>query len=264
MDESVAGTAHSPVKEAAGARSATGDQQPPTAMQEGEKDVPMKARRSTVLALMAASLVTGSAVGVAAHANDGVEYDPLSSIHAERGGYGNTAAPEYDPLSSIQVRTVDIALPGPIEFVGKWEFGEPLIPEASQTVAGITQNRGGVWRAVSEGMSDPRLDGTVTSAANFNIYPPAREDGPPVFAFNEVIRIENEDGAWQALPHVGFFSPGFSADDSMADWTIVMTGEGAYGGLSAIAYLDTGDGSIDVHGVILPSSHPPQPATEAQ
>jgi hypothetical protein len=43
-----------------------------------------------------------------------------------------------------------------------------------------------------------------------------------------------------------------------------MTGEGAYGGLSAIAYLDTGDGSIDVHGVILPSSHPPQPATGAQ
>ena len=112
----------------------------------------MKARRSTVLTLMAASLVTGSAVGVAAQADDGVEYDPLSSLQVERGGYGNVASLEYDPLSSIRVPTVDAALPAPVEFVGKWEFGEPLIPEASQTVAGITQNRGGVWRAVSEGM----------------------------------------------------------------------------------------------------------------
>jgi hypothetical protein len=228
-------------------------------MQEGEKELPMKARQSTVLILMAASLVAGSSVGAAAQANDGVEYDPLSSIHAPHGTNGNVA-PLYDPLSSIQALTMGDALPAPVEFVGVWEFGEPLIPEASQTIAGITQNRGGVWRAVSEGMSDPRLDGTVTSAANMNIYPPAKADGPPVFAFNEVIRIENELGAWQALPHVGFFSPGFSADDSMADWTIVLTGERAYGGLSAIAHLDTGDGSIDVHGVILPSSHPPQPA----
>ena len=224
----------------------------------------MKARGSTVLTLMAAGLVAGTAVGVAAQANDGVEYDPLTSIQVDHGGNGNVASLEYDPLSSIHVLTVNAALPAPVEFVGKWEFGEPLIPEASQTIAGITQNRGGVWQATSEGMSDPRLDGTLTSAANMNVYPPTSADGPPVFAFNEVIRIENELGAWQALPHVGFFSPGFSADDSMADWTIVLTGEGAYGGLSAIAYLDTQDGWIDVHGVILPTSQPPQPASGAR
>lgn len=224
----------------------------------------MKARRSTVLTLTAAGLVAGSAIGVAAQANDGVEYDPLSSIHAPHGGAGDVALLEYDPLSSIQAVTESDALPAPVEFVGKWEFGEPLIPEASRTIAGVTQNRGGVWQATSEGMSDPRLDGKVTSAANMNIYPPVSADGPPVFAFNEVIRIENEGGAWQALPHVGFFSPGFSADDAMTDWTIVLTGEGAYGGLSAIAYLDTQDGWIDVHGVILPTSHPPLPANGAQ
>jgi hypothetical protein len=226
----------------------------------------MKGRGSTVMTLMAAGLVASSAVGVAAQANEGVEYDPLSSIQVRHGGSGDVAALAYDPLSSIQAHTVDVALPAPVEFVGKWKFGEPLIPEASQTVAGITQNRGGVWQAVSEGMSDPRLDGTVTSAANMNIYPPARADGEPVFAFNEVIRIENEHGAWQALPHVGFFSPGFSPDNAMADWTIVMKGEGAYGGLSAFAYLDSRltDGSIGVHGVILPTSQPPQPASGAR
>jgi hypothetical protein len=218
----------------------------------------MKARRSTILAILTAGVATGSTLGVAAQANEAVEYDPLSSIQVRHGGSADS--PVYDPLSSIRTVAMDAELPPPIEFVGRWEFGEPLVPEASRTIAGVTQNRGGVWHAISEGMSDPRLDGRVTSAANMNIYPPASVDGPPVFAFNEVIRIENERGAWQALPHVGFFSPGFSTDDAMADWTIVLTGEGAYGGLSAIAYLDTGDGWIDVHGVILPSSHPPQPA----
>ena len=244
----------------------------------------MRARGSTIVMLLVSGLMAGSAAGVTAQVDDGaydplssirapsggvgdrasLGYDPLSSIRVPRGGVGGVALLGYDPLSSIQALGVGGGLPAPVEFAGRWQFGEPLVPEASRTVAGITQNRGGVWQAISKGMSDPRLDGTLTSVANMNIYPPASADGPPVFAFNEVIRIENHRGAWQALPHVGFYSPGFSPNDAMTDWTIVMNGEGAYGGLSAIAYLDTQDGWIDVHGVILPTSHPPHPAARAE
>jgi hypothetical protein len=224
----------------------------------------MKIRGSTLLATLVTGTVAGSAVGVAAQTNDVVEYDPLSSIRVPLGGSGEATSLAYDPLSSIGTLAEDGGLPAPVEFVGRWEFGEPLVPEVSRTIAGITRNRGGIWRASIEGMSDPRLDGTLTSAANMNIYPSISLDGPPIFVFNEVIRIENELGAWQASPHVGFFIPGFSADDAMTDWTIVLTGEGAYGGLSTIAFLDTHDGWIDVRGVILPSSYPPEPPGGAE
>ena len=227
----------------------------------------MKAQRSTVVIAMAAGLLAGSTVGVVAQSQPAPEYDPLSSIQAPGVGNTKAATVAYDPLSSIEVPRGTLMMAAPVEFSGKLAFGEPLVPESSQTNGGVTQNRGGVWGATVTGMSDPRLDGTLTSAANMDIYAPGSGDGPPVFAFNEVIRIENAQGAWQALPHVGFFSPGFSADDAMADWTIVLKGEGAYEGLSAIAYLDTQNtetgGWIDVHGVILPGNHPPQPASAA-
>jgi len=226
----------------------------------------MKAQRSTVVIAMAAGLLAASTVGVVAQSH-APEYDPLSSIQAPGVGNTKAATVAYDPLSSIEVPRGTLMMAAPVEFSGKWAFGEPIAPESSQTSGEVTQNRGGVWGATVEGMSDPRLDGTLTSAANMDVYAPSSDDGLPIFAFNEVIRIENEHGAWQALPHVGFFSPGFSAGDAMADWTIVLTGEGAYEGLSAIAYLDTQNtetgGWIDVHGVILPGNHPPQPASAA-
>jgi hypothetical protein len=214
---------------------------------------------------LVAGLLAGTAVGTMAQSSEDAAYDPLSSIRARGAGQRAGGPVDYDPLSSIQAPAAGSNMHAPVEFSGKIDFGTPIKPESSETIAGVTWNRGGVWGGTVEGMSDPRLDGTMTSAANMNIYPPTTADGPPVFAFNEVIRIENEHGAWQALPHVGFFSPGFSADDVMADWTIVLDGEGGYEGLSAIAYFDTQatetGGWIDVHGVILPGDHPPLPAS---
>jgi hypothetical protein len=185
-------------------------------------------------------------------------YDPLTSIRvpSATGGLGTA----YDPLTSIRVPQGVLLAGAPVEFTGRWPFGDPVVEESSTEVAGVTRNRGGIWQATLRGMSDPRLDGLLTSATDMDIHPPSVPDGTPVFVFAEDIRIENDRGAWQARPHVGFFIPDFTADDAMADWQIVLTGEGDYSGLTAMAWVDPhtsdSEGWIDVNGVIFAGSPP--------
>jgi hypothetical protein len=113
----------------------------------------------------------------------------------------------------------------PTEFTAAWTFGVTSVPGDISIVDGVYERRGSTWRATATGVSDPRLDGTVTVSLNSDTYG-LRGAG----IARGVIRIENADGAWEDDDVTAFNF----VDQTGPLETGVLVGEGAYEGLVAI------------------------------
>jgi hypothetical protein len=173
----------------------------------------MRDVKTTIIFILAVGLLAGSAVGVAAQ----------------------------DEEASAQ---------GPVEFTAKWAFGPELRTETYEAGDGVTMYRGGAWRpGVITAASDPRLEGTLSVAANNDEY----TDGPTIFSY--AFRIENEGGAWQQLPTINLDTG--EGDDNTT--TGVMFGEGGYDGLVAVFDNHVEGPGWTLHGYIIEGGLPPDP-----
>lgn len=98
--------------------------------------------------------------------------------------------------------------------------------------------------------SDPRISGEATWTSTVRFYPYGEAGGIDPAVWSSVVRIENADGAW-----VGTITGYRDPDDVTREWNVV-TGEGAYDGLTAVFRFVAEDG---YEGVIVPGGLPSVP-----
>ena len=139
-------------------------------------------------------------------------------------------------LASSAVRVAAQEAEPPHEFSGRWVYSYD-IEEHGET--------GGTWGYVAEEMSDPRLEGQISLAGDRSGL------GEGAELWNTVIRIENEEGAWEEVP--GLLVRFDEATASVR--TGLFIGEGAYEGLVAVTELawDLSEprSAFDVRGVVV-------------
>jgi hypothetical protein len=100
----------------------------------------------------------------------------------------------------------------------------------------LTRTRGYTWQSTVRDVSDPRLDGTWYNSLDTDEY--TSPGGNPVPAFGTwTHRIENDEGAWEG----SLVAVNFAGDES--EGPLVLIGEGAYDGLTAVATIDFGEPS---------------------
>ena len=88
-----------------------------------------------------------------------------------------------------------------------------------------------MWRLSVSDVSDPRFEGTWYQSDNFDSYTgPAAIAGLGVEL--ETFRVENAEGAWQGSIVVIGWPDG--VESSSSEDGLVMIGEGAYEGLTAV------------------------------
>jgi hypothetical protein len=109
----------------------------------------------------------------------------------------------------------------------------------------LERRRGFTWRGAITS-SDPRFAGTHFYSFDADDYTlPGGGEGPSIFA--EGHRIETDEGAWQGSSYGG---------------NIVLVGEGAYEGLTAIVSTESGGGCFyDFSGYVMEVPAPPVPYT---
>jgi len=121
---------------------------------------------------------------------------------------------------------------------------------------GVTQRRGWLFADVPIETSDPRLNGLITTSAN--------GDERRVTGTTEAVdlqsskyRIANDDGSWlgqgTAFIHLEGGTPTADLD------TLLLTGEGAYEGLSAYLLFDFSESPTAVEGVVFAGEMTPAP-----
>jgi hypothetical protein len=124
-------------------------------------------------------------------------------------------------------------------------------PEGDMTVE---RQRGYTWTG-SHTATDERFSGTHYYSWDGDIYTLASgDDGAHVSA--EGLRIENDEGAWQ-----GSGTSAALPDGTTASSPLVMTGEGAYEGLTAALLWIEGPCFLDLRGIVIEFPDPPVPAT---
>ena len=96
--------------------------------------------------------------------------------------------------------------------------------------------------------SDPRISGQATWTSTVRFYPYAEEGGVDPAVWASAVRIENADGAW-----VGTMTGYHDPEEAIREWNVV-TGEGAYDGLTAVFRFVANAG---YEGVIVPGDLPP-------
>ena len=147
-------------------------------------------------------------------------------------------------------------VPWPALIEGVIGFGEETSEATVERVddSDLLRFRGRRAVGPTREMSDPRLEGIVTLDSSWDTYR-GNMDDPSVAVFTGMIRIENEGGAWQSGPMTGVT---LSDDRSTTD-TLVLRGEGAYEGLTAVLEFVQGQGSFTVAGAILGGDLPTLP-----
>jgi hypothetical protein len=124
-------------------------------------------------------------------------------------------------------------------------------PDGDMTVE---RRRGFTWAGTITA-TDPRFSGMHYVSWDGDSYTLASGDeGPSAFA--EGHRIENADGAWQGAS-IGATLPGGTAEAS----PVVLTGEGAYEGLTAVLFRSEGSCFIAFRGIVMEFPDPPVPST---
>ena len=124
-------------------------------------------------------------------------------------------------------------------------------PEGDMTVE---RQRGYTWSG-THAATDTRFSGTHYYSWDGDAYTLASGDeGPLVYA--EGLRIENAEGAWQGQG-TGVTLP----DGARATGPVVLRGEGAYEGLTALLFSVEGSCFIDFRGIVVEVPDPPVPAT---
>jgi hypothetical protein len=106
--------------------------------------------------------------------------------------------------------------------------------------------------------SDPRLNGTMKTNQTYHQVLDGNLDSGSLRS--GIGHIANDDGSW-AIEFTGFSKPGESSYTS-PNFTLHLTGEDGYEGLSAMLFLVPVPGSHwDVDGVIIPGAMPEPPAS---
>ena len=116
---------------------------------------------------------------------------------------------------------------------------------------GVVTNRGQEWTLSSDGLSDPRLQGTVSNMWNWDMFKTGQPHTIEVGGFH----IENDGGAWQVRPVVQILFP----DGAYSGWTGIFDGESGYAGLTAIAEVQEGGSGFTLRGVVIEGEVPPAP-----
>jgi hypothetical protein len=118
----------------------------------------------------------------------------------------------------------------------------------------IERRRGFTWAGTITA-TDPRFSGTHYYSWDWDGYTLASgAEGPSAYA--EGHRIENDDGAWQGAA-TGATLPGGTS----AYGPVVLTGEGAYEGLTAVLFGIEDACFFDFRGIVMEFPDPPVPAT---
>ncbi len=154
----------------------------------------------------------------------------------------------FAPVSAQSAElSLDPTQPAP--FTGRIAYGGQVRSGTMDTVDGHIESRGSAFAPSMVSVSDPRLDGDVLISWQTDEY--VASDGADQVLGSGTWRIETADGAWEGS-YVRLEADGLS-DKS----TAVLTGQGAYEGLTAV-WEQTIDGSgWDIAGAIFPSGPPP-------
>jgi hypothetical protein len=116
------------------------------------------------------------------------------------------------------------------------------------------RQRGYTWSGTHTA-TDDRFSGTHYYSWDGDSYTLASgADGPVVAA--EGFRIENHEGAWQ-----GSGATATLPDGTVANSPLVMTGEGAYEGMTAALLWVDGPCFLDLRGIVIEFPEAPVPAT---
>jgi uncharacterized cupredoxin-like copper-binding protein len=117
------------------------------------------------------------------------------------------------------------------EFTGSFIWGDPLSEDQ--------------WEQTAVVFDDPRLMGSVVMTAN-----PEQIEDDGVYRYS--FHIENDAGAWQ-----GDVVPGVQFDSTEYGTAVhVLTGEGAYEGLSAVAEVGLHGNTFRLRGLIVDAPMP--------
>lgn len=210
-----------------------------------------------IIAVAAAAIVAIGIGGlVIATRNDdptgGVAADQPTTVAQPTTTVAQTTTTVAQPAAVAQppVEVSMCNMPGPEIEHGTEENVVVSLPDGEMT---IQQRRDQTWTPILSSVTDPRLSGTVYHTSNADVYTlPGNEAGPD-FAV-ATVRIENDEGAWQgSLVQLAF------PDGTEYVSPMVMTGEGAYEGLTAIvANVDPPD-DCTMEGYIIDGTIPPAP-----
>jgi hypothetical protein len=164
-----------------------------------------------------------------------------------------TAQQEADaPQPPVEVTAC--IMPGPAVHAGT---NERVVVPLSDGEMTIVRERDTTFRQVLYEVSDPRLEGTLYQAWAADVYtlPGNEAEGPVFVTFTD--RIENDEGAWQGSSVILDFP------DGTGTWApLVMTGEGAYEGLTAIVGFKLEDDECVVRGYIIEGAIPAPPVPQ--
>jgi len=192
--------------------------------------VPVRAIKTTTISILALGLLAGSAVGVAAQDDE--------------------AAAE--PSTPAKVA-------GMIDTSGTAPVQEPTVTE----VDGGLEVRGAITEGDQFEMDDPRLTGTVTKVDNVDVHDVVNDEGV-VVAGSLALRLDNGAGSWSGQgTSVGYAGRGIPEEEMLGLDTWVLTGAGAYEGLSAILIVDPAGDQPTVEGVIFAGAMPAIPELPA-
>jgi len=190
----------------------------------------VRAIKTSIISILAIGLLAGSAVGAAAQDEE---------VAAE-------------PTTPAKVTgTIDS------------EAGD-LVQEPTETVVdGVLEVRGGVFTGDRFEMDDPRLTGTATGTFNVDVH--KESDFIDVVAGSLGLRIENEAGSWSGQGTTVFHGGGtIPQEEALNLDTWLLTGAGAYEGLSAYLIVDPTEDPPTVEGVIYAGEMPPFPELPAE
>jgi hypothetical protein len=189
---------------------------------EGE---PVRAIKTSIVSILAIGLLAGSAVGVVAQ----------------------------DEEAAAEPST-----PAKVAGTINGEAGD-LVQEPTETVVdGALEIRGGIVEGDRFEMDDPRVTGTVTLAFNVDVH--KESDFVDVVAGSLALRIETEAGSWSGQGTGVFHGGGTIPQEEVFNLdTWLLTGAGAYEGLSATLIVDPTEDPPTVEGVIFAGEMPPVP-----
>lgn len=143
----------------------------------------------------------------------------------------------------------------PTAFTATIMTGGQVRTGTTERADGVVRTRGNAWAPVVLTASDPRIQGRVTISYDGDEYPGAGEDGASLSAGAVTWRITTDEGAWQGS------YPTFDVGQQVSVETAVLTGEGAYEGLTII-WEQSRDWATDrweIRGVIFPAPPPDAP-----
>ena len=163
------------------------------------------------------------------------------------------------PAVSV-VAQVDVDPQAPTEVTGTIQCGpsvrtgtsEPTIVPLADGEMTVTRKRGDAWQNTAT-MSDSRLSGTYYISESLDEYRASGTAGA-ITAASGTRRIVNDEGAWQ-----GSATYVYLPDGSVTGFSMVLTGEGAYEGMTVIweELSPVTPCTSEVRGVIFEGEAPP-------